>query len=290
MEQICEYCKQPFTPKRADALYCSHSCRQLAYVLRKAAGGNGIDGLKELTYKPDPSKLVQYNKEPSTKTELVNDYPSTLSERLDKQLRELTDNTDEPSIKHMTKNNYLSTKFTAKENIETETVNTDKKATVNPSINKQTKEEYTEYGSEFINELAKLTIEREYESKLGLMLYNNRESSAFWVSVRYKCLLECLLTFSEMKSIDLDDLKEVCNALIMLTKSRSFGYLTYKYPYTEEIIQLKDAIRSICIDNEDNEEINFRFKKETKIKMIASRWELSQSIPKVSFSELNFKE
>lgn len=282
MEQICEYCKQPFMPKRADALYCSHSCRQLAYVLRKAAGGNGFDGLKELTYKPNPSKVAQENKEPSIKTALVNNYQSTLTERLDEQLQELTDKIEEPSIKHIKENNYPSINITASDNVETEAVD--------PSINKQAKDEYTEYESEFINELAKLTIEREYESILGMMVYNNRESSAFWVSVRYKCLLECLLTFSEMKSIDLDDLKEVCNALITLTKSRSFGYLTFKYPYTDEIIQLKDAIKSICMDNEDNEQINFRFKRETKIKMIASRWELSQSIPKVSFSELNFKE
>lgn len=290
MEQICEYCKQPFTPKRADALYCSHSCRQLSYVLRKASKGNGIDGLKELTYKPDPSRGIQDNKEPSIKTSSGNDYPSTLSERLDEQLNELTDKIKEPSIKHLKENNYLSINIASSDNIETETVNMDKKQSVNPSIDKQAKDEYTEYASAFINELAQLTMEREYETILSMMVYNNRESSAFWVSVRYKCLLECLLTFSEMQSIDLDDLKEVCNSLTMLTKSRSFAYLTSKYPYTEEIIQLKDSIRRICIDNKDNEQINFRFKRETKLKMIGSRWELSQSIPKVSFSELNFKE
>lgn len=32
----CNYCKKIFALKRSDAKYCSHSCRQLAYVLRKA--------------------------------------------------------------------------------------------------------------------------------------------------------------------------------------------------------------------------------------------------------------
>lgn len=36
-ERACEVCRQTFTPKRADARYCSAPCRQRAYRTRKAA-------------------------------------------------------------------------------------------------------------------------------------------------------------------------------------------------------------------------------------------------------------
>lgn len=32
----CEYCEQLFTADRKDKRYCSHSCRQQAYIKRKA--------------------------------------------------------------------------------------------------------------------------------------------------------------------------------------------------------------------------------------------------------------
>lgn len=34
-EHICEHCQKPYIAKRTDAHYCSHSCRQLAYVQRR---------------------------------------------------------------------------------------------------------------------------------------------------------------------------------------------------------------------------------------------------------------
>ena len=40
--QRCEVCKEQFTPRRTDALYCSDPCRQWAYRRRKAQKtGNG---------------------------------------------------------------------------------------------------------------------------------------------------------------------------------------------------------------------------------------------------------
>ncbi len=37
MEKECQYCHETFTVKRTDAVYCSRSCRQMAYIERKMA-------------------------------------------------------------------------------------------------------------------------------------------------------------------------------------------------------------------------------------------------------------
>ena len=35
MEKECKHCKQTFTVQRIDSVYCSRSCRQMAYIARK---------------------------------------------------------------------------------------------------------------------------------------------------------------------------------------------------------------------------------------------------------------
>ena len=36
-ERLCRMCSKPFRPKRADAVFCSHACRQRAYQRRQNA-------------------------------------------------------------------------------------------------------------------------------------------------------------------------------------------------------------------------------------------------------------
>lgn len=46
--KTCEYCGAEFLPKRSDAAFCSHSCRQMAYVQRKDSDAeNSLNGLHE---------------------------------------------------------------------------------------------------------------------------------------------------------------------------------------------------------------------------------------------------
>lgn len=46
--KTCEYCGGEFMPKRSDAAFCSHSCRQMAYVQRKDTDAeHSINGLSD---------------------------------------------------------------------------------------------------------------------------------------------------------------------------------------------------------------------------------------------------
>lgn len=43
MEKECQHCKNTFTVKRIDSVYCSRSCRQMAYMWRKATKSKTIE-------------------------------------------------------------------------------------------------------------------------------------------------------------------------------------------------------------------------------------------------------
>ena len=296
MESICKYCSNSFVPKRTDSLYCSHSCRQLAYVLRKASV-NTINGLNAVTHTPETLVELQNKKEPSIKTGLTENYPSTEHAEDNESVNKLTDKEHEPSIKEHLPTVYssMTTELSVKKEAELP-VNADKKEIV-PEIKavntiakaKEEQEKYVEYSSPLINEIAELTEDRNNLHTLYSLLHNKPETSAYWVSIRYRCLVECLLTFSEMPFIDTDDLKEVCNAFTTLINSKYFNSLTSHYPYTKEIVWLRDTIKNLCL-SADEEELSLRFKKDTKLRLIATRWEMANYVPKISFTQLNFTE
>lgn len=229
MERRCEYCNQSFVPKRTDAIYCSHSCRQMSYVLRKSKNVN-----------PKVIKAVLTGKDT-----LEDDEDHVQSDKIEWAYEKETQDKIQ--------------------------------ATVSQPIG-------------FVQEIANLVEGRNNSSVLGMLLHHTGYGQTAWVSIRYKCLLECLLMFSETAYISTEDLKEVCNAFTGLVRSDEFQTLPDIYPYIEEVIKLRSTIKTICISSMNDDYLKFRLKKETKLKLIASRWELSQYVPKRSFNELSFDE
>lgn len=328
MEYQCEYCGKPFFPKRTDSLYCSHSCRQLAYVLRKATM-NGFQlkpkELKVIELSDDDSNDHPSIKENTVSAEVKNfmltkgDSSIQLPVNSEKELPVLTDK-EKSSVKNvLTVNaendmaptqNELSVKtdiinVNTDKNLsvktDAETIKTDKKIPVNTdkeNVNtakavkqeqKMPEPEFKEYYSRFLNDLDNIHKGRDNWMKLDI-LFSNNDTSSIWVSVRYRCLIECLLAFSEMKQLELDDLKEVCNELTRLIQSWNFNSLHPSYPYIDEIKELRERVRNTCIKAGENEWIKYRLNKEQKQYLIISRFELSQFVPKKKFSELSFKE
>lgn len=319
MERICEYCKGSFVPKRVDMLYCTHSCRQLAYVLRKAKANAVMGGLKMGKEEPETSISGQNNQETSISRKLVKDNISISRElitgnpSIENEANQKDSSTEnkivtykepDPSIIRQSENGHPSIKdakasseltdkdqkpSTTKEITFNKELVNDINA-VNTLVRRHAKEEkYIEYSSLLLNGIVELTEERSHLGTLYSFLHNRKESFAYWISLRYRCLLECLLTLSEMQSVELEDLKEICNALTDVIQSRPFQCMIQEYPYIKEIPWLRDIIKNLCL-NAEEEILTFRLKKETKLKLIAARWELSNYVPKVGFDKLNFRE
>lgn len=240
---------------------------------------NDAESSTKLVY---PSiEVSEQNQKPSINEKTIN-YPST--------------KTIYPSTKKLLNDENSSTKLIYPS---TEVSKQSQKPSTNyPSIEalnvNNTKQEaretqYIQYKSAFIDALIELTDERDYISKLDPLFWNDTTGTYLWVSTRFKCLAECLLTFSEMKTIEVDDLKEVCNAFTLLIRSNYFKSLPENYPYTNEILELRQSLKKICQNAEEDESLKFRLVPQTKKELIATRWELHYYVPKVNFSEIGFE-
>lgn len=248
MSYQCGYCKETFQPKRTDSLYCSHSCRQMAYVLRKATTNSVLQGIQ----------VTDQQEKEETKIGDFISYPS-----IKEQLPVLTDIPVRTGI---------------------ENVNTNKVKKVKPI----TEPEYVDYESSYLTDIEDRCHERGNDMALD-KFFDRKDAAAIWVSEIYRCLLECLLLFSEMKQVELDDLKEVCNAFTALIQARYFQCLHPDYPYLDEIPELRQQIRNICLKAGESQFVKYRPNMEQRKQLIVARFELSQFVRKKKFSELNFK-
>lgn len=108
-----------------------------------------------------------------------------------------------------------------------------------------------------------------------------------WVNTRYLCLVESLLAISELRSIPLDDLKDICNAFHQFINSQVFEELPVDYPYWDEMNNYHDNLMKFCLQAED-ETVTVRFSRNTKALLIASRYELTEIVHRVKFDQLDF--
>ncbi len=152
---------------------------------------------------------------------------------------------------------------------------------------------YTYVPCKWINQLYERFNERENEEKFTFpaTAFRDKLKQVKWVSIHYRSLLECVLTISEIKSIAWNDLAELTNAFTFLITTTYFKELPDNYPFTKNIISLKDKLKGFCLKTQGAELVQFRLKFDTKKELLLHRFELSTAFPKLSFKQLqvNFK-
>lgn len=151
-------------------------------------------------------------------------------------------------------------------------------------------EQYKPLESEFLVAIYKHIDEGESGLELDACLNRHDDLTSRWVSLRFKCLLECLLLFADMKAVMLGSLMEVCNAFILLTRSEHYKNLPGSYPYSDQIFKLKERLKKLCKKVHQSDSIKFYLSREDKIELIAMRYELAQCVPRRKFRQLEFKE
>lgn len=255
MELLCEYCNKPFAAKRNDALYCGSACRQLAYVLRKAQNNPITKGLNHPgnNYPSTQLNVTGEEKEPSIQIIPGIDYPSTRKEQEPLGENEITVNTDKEGIKEL-----------------------DEPKDDGPIV----------YSSAFIRDLKALVTKRDNID----YFMEDSDLDCDWVNLRYRCLVESLLTLSEMESVNLDDLKEICNAFTGMIQSSGYEHLPEYYPYEKDIKTLWQTLKKLCSEADEEQPLNFKLKRSTRLNLIVTRWELAHFVRKESFNQLNFEE
>jgi len=227
MEKECQHCKKTFTVKRIDSVYCSRSCRQMAYMARKAT-------------KP---KVM----------EMEGDIPTTLN---------------------------------AKATLTEDKLSPFKQEKILASKEEQT---YEPYGSRILNLIQDRINDDKKLLALNTCINTQEDIHTYWVGLRLRCLLECLLLFSEAKFTQISDLMELCNAFTQVRKSRHYQNLPELFPYRSTMENVHYKLRTLCIKAQKVEQIKFSMKEQDKIEVIAVRYELAQFFRKAKFSQLDFE-
>ena len=262
MEKICEHCGDLFIVKRKDVVYCSASCRQMAYLNRRL----------NAHYTDEINNRVQLHN-------VSNHNPSIDGLSNSKE-------NNEPSIDIL--NKHIVTSIDVLKNNHSERANTINISS-NNLINEPT-QTYKDINSRFLTAISELSNQRDYISVLNSCLYVHQNAPCFEVSERLKCLTECLLLFSEMKTTDIEDLKEVCNAFTLTIGSGYYKELPTLFPYTAYLVLLRNKLKQLIIENHREKHIAFRLSTESKIELMATRYELSYFCTKKKFCDINFSE
>ncbi|MEO8760397.1 MAG: hypothetical protein ABI448_05865 [Bacteroidia bacterium] len=146
-------------------------------------------------------------------------------------------------------------------------------------------ENYVPVRCKWIDELYNKFDERGKDSWLKT-LYGEKEKRVEWISIHYRCLLDCVIRVSEMKSVEWADLAELTNGLTFLITSIYFKELPEDYPFTKDIILLRDKLKCFCLETQDEEYVQFSLKFSTKKDLILQRYELSTVYSKINFNQL----
>jgi hypothetical protein len=273
MEKICEHCNEQFIVNRKDVVYCSASCRQMAYMERKF---NSTP--EKVNKKIYVIPLSDTPKDETSTDVLRNDNEASI---------DTLQNNEEPSIDVLEFNsknaNHTLTEFSNADKLNANESTTE-------LIDKAPGKEYKKVSSKFLTAIGDLSNRRNYLSILNNCLYVHKNVPSYGIGMRLKCLVECLLLFSEMNLTELDDLKELCNAFTLTIGSNYYKELPAKFPYTSYLLSLRDKLKQLIIENRNDEKIQFRLSTENKIELIATRFELSHFYAKKKFCDLNFSE
>lgn len=87
-----------------------------------------------------------------------------------------------------------------------------------------------------------------------------------------------------MKVVAWDDMAELSNAFVFLTNCQHFKVLPHSFPFTRDIIALREKIKNFCIESQDEEFVSFKLRFETKKDILLQRLELP--FEKMTFNEL----
>jgi hypothetical protein len=274
MEKICEHCNDLFIVKRKNVVYCSASCRQMAYIDRRFNSVMNNETVGTLTGIP--------------LSDMPNTKPSIDGSRNNAETSiDTSQKNEEPAIDGSQINS--TNPHHQQIDSEDETQHHAHESTLQ-HLTQAPIEAYKDINSKFLTAIADLSNRRDYLSILNNCLYVHKNVPSHNIGMKLKCLVECLLLFSEMSLTDLDDLKEVCNAFTLTINSDYYKQLPDRFPYKSYILSLRNKLKQLIVENRNDEKIQFRLSPDNKIELMATRFELSHFYTKKTFCDVNFSE
>jgi hypothetical protein len=362
MKQTCVYCKNVFTSSRKDKRYCSNSCKQLGYMVRKGQmlrelpeiipieaadtsirqNGNREDQNVKMSssqnVNPESLEIHEIKRKQLEMDVLIEKLTVIVEETVKKTLAKalqsvkssihqnvnpeiqtpevlnLDVETKESSVKEEDRAplKIKNVKTSRRKGVKTvvdlfeppsessekhaaclrEVKDKECKTTALKKVPSSKIVQYRYERSEFIIDIYERSNERHFAGVFYDMkrAFPEKQSQVYWISVRFRSLLESVLTFSEMNSVEMNSLIHITNALTQLLSSKGYAGLPVTYPFTDNIKLLRNSLKVFCKEHMNDETVQLRLGRELKSELLLIRYELAQVFPKRPFEKLLFTE
>ena len=267
-QRKCLYCGIELQFQRRTRKYCSDNCKQLAYYQRKGISMSGISEEKEMLTVKENDVIVK-----KTQNENHNDF--TVNDNRKSSLIQ---------IPNINEKENCAEELTVKENLQEQ----NKK-----NISQQNEKEFQWIESRFM-ELLMHHIDNERKGGFKFLFpedYWHKGDIPYikWVTLRARCLIDCVIRLSECRQIDEQTLFDIADAFHQLVSCKYFQAMPENYPNKKLVTELNEKIQMLSEENRESEKICFRISPDKKAELIAVRFHIGKFVPKIKFSELEFE-
>lgn len=137
---------------------------------------------------------------------------------------------------------------------------------------------------DYCNDNYKTTEMFQYPKKYW---YSTDLEKVTWVSERYRNIIENVLHM-DRKFVDRKVIRQLNEALKAMIASFNFRYLPYNYPLKIEIINLQKTLQQVLAQAAKT--IRFTLVRQTRVKLMAIRFQLADLVSGKRFHQLNFSK
>ena len=290
----CLHCGTSMQTQRRTKKYCSDTCKQAAFYSRGAQPSIVLNGSEPLTAieldgedtdeeQIDHSSYVE--QESFNEEQLPDKIPFTVSRNVRNY-----DDPEPPLPFNVRKPNSQQTipePYNAKRREEDKTKGHSKRY----EDTEVEEEPYEWVRSELIDDIADYVQDNYKTSEMfqypKKYWYGSDLEKVKWVSVRFLCIIENLLHFDN-SIVERKTLVTINKSLTAMMQAWNFKYMPHNYPLKNEIKAQQQKIEKII--KACDKSFRFGIAKETKVKLIALRFQLADLVPKVRFHSLDFSK
>ena len=290
----CLHCGESMQTQRSTKKYCSDTCKQAAFYSRGAQPSIALNGSEPLTaieLDGEDTDEEQIDRSNNVERESFNEeqLPDKIPFNVNRNVRNYDD--PEPplpfNVRKPTNQQTIPEPYLAKRREEDKTKGHSKRY----DDTEVEEEPYEWVRSELIDDIADYVQDNYKTSEMfqypKKYWYGSDLEKVKWVSVRFLCIIENLLHFDN-SIVERKTLITINKALIAMMEAWNFKYMPHNYPLKNEIKAQQQRIEKII--KVCDKSIRLGFKRDTKVKLIALRFQLADLVPKVRFHNLDFSK
>jgi hypothetical protein len=290
----CLHCGTPMQTQRSTKKYCSDTCKQAAFynrITQPQLTLNDKETIKAIDFEgeemnedhiDDPNTVEQesFNNEqlpvemPFNASRYVRNYDDT-APPIPFNVRKPTNQHTIPEPYHAKHQEEDNIKVNAKRYHDTE---------VEEDPYEWVRSELLDDIADYVQDNYRTTEMFQYPKKYW---YGSDLEKVKWVSVRFLSIIENLLHFNN-STVERRTFVALNKAIKAMQDSWNYKYMPYNYPLKNEIRQQQQTIEKIAKSGDRS--FRFGLKRETKVKLIALRFQLADLVPRVKFKNLDFSK